>query len=118
MRMLYVYYFMQSVAFMESLVNQCLVHICERFEKMTDFLTQRSKEQEKVVSNLFQDFVECFSSLQAEKLEFPKEFQKDIKFYQQGEPIMMKQFEDIEFRYLMLSDFVDFCRLTKRYIKR
>ena len=85
---------------------------------MTDFLTQRSQEQEKVVSNLFQDFVECFSSLQAEKLEFPKEFQKDIKFYQQGEPVMIKQFEDIEFRYLMLSDFVDFCRLTKRYIKR
>lgn len=102
---------------MENLVNQCLVHICERFEKITDFLTQRSPDQEEIVSNLFQDFVDCFSSLQAEKLEFPKEFQKDVKYYLQGEPIMMEQFKDIEFRYLMLSDFVDFCRLTKRYTK-
>lgn len=102
---------------MENWVNQCLVRICERFETITDFLTQRSPEQDKIVINLFQDFVECFSSLQAEKLEFPKEFQKDVKFYLQGEPVMMEQFKDIEFRYLMLSDFVDFCRLTKRYIK-
>lgn len=98
-------------------MNQCLVHICERFETVTDFLTQRSPDQEEIVIKLFQDFVECFSSLQAEKLDFPKEFQKDVKFYLQGEPVMMEQFEDIEFRYLMLSDFVDFCRLTKRYTK-
>jgi len=98
-------------------VNQCLVHICERFEKITDFLTHKSQEQEEIVINLFQDFVDCFSSLQAEKLEFPKEFQKDVKYFSQGEPVMMEQFKDIEFRYLMLSDFVDFCRLTKRYSK-
>ena len=98
-------------------MNQCLVHICERFEKITDFLTHKSQEQEEIVINLFQDFVDCFSSLQAEKLEFPKEFQKDVKYFSQGEPVMMEQFKDIEFRYLMLSDFVDFCRLTKRYSK-
>ena len=98
-------------------MNQCLVHICERFEKISDFLTHKSQEQEEIVTQLFSDFVDCFSSLQAEKLEYPKEFQKDVKYYQQGEPIMKKQFEDIEFRYLMLSDFVDFCRLTKRYTK-
>jgi len=98
-------------------VNQCLVHICERFEKITDFLTHRSQEQEEIVSNLFLDFLDCFSSLQSEKLEYPKEFQKDVRYYLQGEPIMKKQFEDIEFRYLMLSDFYDFCRLTKRYTK-
>lgn len=102
---------------MENLVNQCLVHICERFEKITDFLTHRSQEQEEIVSNLFLDFLDCFSSLQSEKLEYPKEFQKDVRYYLQGEPIMKKQFEDIEFRYLMLSDFYDFCRLTKRYTK-
>ncbi|AFV97229.1 hypothetical protein B649_04575 [Candidatus Sulfuricurvum sp. RIFRC-1] len=98
-------------------MNQCLVHICERFEKITDFLTHRSQEQEEIVSNLFLDFLDCFSSLQSEKLEYPKEFQKDVRYYLQGEPIMKKQFEDIEFRYLMLSDFYDFCRLTKRYTK-
>ena len=102
---------------MENLVNQCLVRICEQFEKITDFLTHKSQEQDEIVSNLFLDFLDCFSSLQSEKLEYPKEFQKDVRYYLQGEPIMKKQFEDIEFRYLMLSDFYDFCRLTKRYTK-
>lgn len=98
-------------------LNPCLVSICERFEEVTDFLEHRSQEQEAVVIRLFFDFVECFSSVGAEKLDFPKEFQKDVKYYVQGEPVMMEQFEDIEFRYLMLSDFYDFCRLTKRYNK-
>lgn len=99
-------------------MHQCLVRICERFEEITDFLEHRSQEKEEIVIKLFSDFVECFSSLQAEKLEYPKEFQKDVKYFLQGEPVMMKQFEDIEFRYLMLSDFYDFCRLTKRYTKK
>lgn len=98
-------------------LDQCLVGICERFEKINDFLVYRSQEQEEIVIQLFSDFVECFSSMQAEKLEYPKEFQKDVKYFLQGEPVMMKQFEDTEFRYLMLSDFYDFCRLTKRYTK-
>lgn len=98
-------------------MDQCLVHICERFERLTDFLRDKSPEEVEIVSNLFFDFINCFSSLRSEKLEYPKEFQKDVKYFSQGEPIMKKQFEDIEFRYLMLSDFYDFCRLTKRYIK-
>lgn len=98
-------------------MNPCLIRICERFETITDFLAHRSQEQEAIVSNLFMDFLDCFASLQSEKLEYPKEFQKDVKYYLQGEPVMIKQFEDVEFRYLMLSDFYDFCRLTKRYTK-
>ncbi len=98
-------------------MHQCLVHICEAFEEITDYLAHRSQEQDQIVIKLFSDFIDCFSSLEAEKLEFPKEFQKDAKYYLQCEPVMMKQFEDIEFRYLMLSDFYDFCRLTKRYTK-
>ncbi len=98
-------------------MNQCLIGICERFEKINDFLVYRSQEQEEIVRKLFLDFLDCFSSLKSEKLEYPKEFQKDVKYYLQGEPIIKKQFEDIEFRYLMLSDFYDFCKLTKRYTK-
>lgn len=98
-------------------MNPCLIRICERFETITDFLAHRSAEQDETVSTLFIDFLECFASLQAEKLEYPKEFQKDVKYYLLGEPVMMKQFEDVEFKYLMLSDFYDFCRLTKRYTK-
>lgn len=98
-------------------MNSCLIGICERFEKINDFLLNRSQEQDEIVTQLFSDFVECFSSVGAEKLQYPQEFQKDVKYYMHGEPVMMKQFEDIEFRYLMLSDFYDFCKLTKRYTK-
>jgi hypothetical protein len=98
-------------------LNVCLVNICKSFEEITDFLSNRSLEKEAVVTKLFFDFLDCFSSLQAEKLEYPKEFQNDVKLYLQGHTILKKKFEDVEIRYLMLSDFYDFCRLTKRYIK-
>ena len=99
-------------------MNACLVNICEAFEETTDFLSNRSQEKETIVTKLFFDFLDCFSSLQAEKLEYPKEFQNDVKLYLQGHPILKKKFEDIEIRYLMLSDFYDFCRLTKRYTSK
>jgi hypothetical protein len=92
-----------------------LVNICERFEETTGFLSDKSHEKEQIVTTLFFDFLECFSSLKAEKLEYPKEFQNDVKLYLAGHAILKKKFEDIDIRYLMLSDFYDFCRLTKRY---
>lgn len=99
------------------MMNECLVNICKGFEDTTDFLSDRSEEKEKIVSKLFFEFLDCFSSLNAEKLEYPKEFQNDVKLYLQGHPILQKKFEDVEIRYLMLSDFYDFCRLTKKYTK-
>ena len=98
-------------------MNPCLVNICKAIEQISDFLSERSLEKEQVVTGLFFDFLDCFSSLGAEKLEYPKEFQNDVKLYLQGHEILKKKFEDIEIRYLMLSDFYDFCRLTKRYVK-
>lgn len=98
-------------------MNTCLIDICETFEGITDFLSERSAEKEKIVTKLFFDFLDCFSSLGAEKLDYPKEFQADVKLYLQGNAILQKKFEDIEIRFLMLSDFYDFCRLTKRYKK-
>jgi len=94
-----------------------LVNICETFEETTDFLSNRSQEKEEIVTKLFFEFLDCFSSLKEEKLEYPKEFQTDVKLYLQGYAPLKKKFEDIEIRYLMLSDFYDFCRLTKRYKK-
>ena len=99
------------------MMNECLLNICKTFEETTDFLSNRSQEKEKIVTKLFFEFLDCFSSLQAEKLEYPKEFQNDVKLYLQGHPILQKKFEDVEIRYLMLSDFYDFCRLTKRYTR-
>ncbi|WP_345970995.1 MULTISPECIES: hypothetical protein [Sulfurimonas] len=94
-----------------------MTKICETFEETTDFLSNRTPEKEKIVTALFFEFLDCFSSLGAEKLEYPKEFQNDVKLYLQGHAILKKKFEDVEIRYLMLSDFYDFCRLTKRYMK-
>lgn len=96
-------------------MDKCLANICEAFEETRDFLSSRSEEKEKIVTRLFFEFLDCFSSLKAEKLEYPKEFQNDVKLYLQGHAILKKKFEDVEIRYLMLSDFYDFCRLTKRY---
>lgn len=98
-------------------MNACLVTICEKFEETKDFLSDQSAKKERIVTELFYNFLDCFSSLQAEKLEYPKEFQNDVKLYLQGHKILRKKFEDVEIRYLMLSDFYDFCRLTKRYKK-
>jgi hypothetical protein len=50
------------------------MNICETFEKTTDFFSERSQEKEEIVKRLFYDFLECFSSLKAEKFEYPKEF--------------------------------------------
>jgi len=98
-------------------MKECLTKICETFEETTDFLTDRSEDKIKTVNTLFFEFLDCFSSLDAEKLEYPKEFQTDVKLYLQGNAQLQKKFEDIEIRYLMLSDFYDFCRITKRYVK-
>ena len=107
----------QTIRRREAILNACLVNICEAFEETTDFFANRSREKEETVSKLFFEFLECFSSLQAEKLDYPKEFQNDVKLYLQGHENLKKKFEDVEIRYLMLSDFYDFCRLTKRYKK-
>jgi len=53
--------------------------------------------------------------LGAEKLEYPNEFINDVRLYHEGFAPLHRKFEDIETRYLMLSDFYDFVRLTKRY---
>jgi len=60
-------------------------------------------------------FSECFKGLGAEKLEYSNEFINDVRLYHEGFAPLHRKFEDIEIRYLMLSDFYDFMRLTKRY---
>ena len=93
----------------------CLSKICKEFEELSEFLSNRSHNDILKINKLFLEFLDCFSSLDAERLEYPKEFQNDVKLYLEGHPILVKKFEDVEIRYLMLSDFYDFCRLTKKY---
>jgi len=99
-------------------MNECLIKICVTFEDVSDFLTDKTVAKENVINTSFLNFIECFSSLKEKKLEFPKEFINDVKYYLEGNEPLVKKFEDVEMRYLMLSDFYDFCRLTKMYVKK
>ncbi|HGZ71190.1 MAG TPA: hypothetical protein ENK87_02215 [Nitratifractor sp.] len=96
-------------------MHPCLVKICEEFETLRGFLPTPTPKQEKLASKLFFEFLDCFSSLKEEKLEYPKEFSHDVRLYLEGNKKLVEKFEDITIRYLMLSDFYDYVRLTKRY---
>jgi hypothetical protein len=96
-------------------LNHSLIKICKEFETIKDYLKDPSKAKEMVIHRLFFEFVEVFSSLKEEKLDYPSEFRNDARLYQEGFEPLMKKFDDVEIRYLMLSDFYDFVRITKRY---
>ena len=98
-------------------MQQCLNKICKEFETLKGFLKEPTQEMKDTVNRLFGEFLICFSSLKEEKLDYPKEFRNDVKLYNEGYEPLVKKFEDIQIRYLMLSDFYDFARLTKRYKK-
>ncbi len=73
----------------------CLSRICQEFEELSEFLSSRSQSDTLKINGLFLEFLDCFSSLGAEKLEYPKEFQNDVKLYLEGHPILVKKFEDV-----------------------
>ncbi|RXJ69362.1 hypothetical protein CRV08_04995 [Halarcobacter ebronensis] len=98
-------------------MHNCLVEICKEFEKLKGFLNNPTKEQEEIVNRLFKSFMECFPTIKEEKLEYPSEFIEDIRLFNEGHELVNKKFEDIQIRYLMLSDFYDFVRVTKKYKK-
>jgi hypothetical protein len=95
-------------------MQECLKDICKEFESCSNFLKDKSEQKINTVNKIFAEFMECFSSLKEEKLEYPKEFINDVRYYVEGNEPLVKKFEDIEMRYLMLSDFYDFCRITKK----
>lgn len=96
-------------------MHPCLTAICQEFETIKGFLPSPTPEQEELVNKLFFAFLDCFASLKAEKLDYPKEFAHDVRLYREGNVPLIRKFEDISIRYLMLSDFYDYARLTKRY---
>lgn len=98
-------------------MHNCLIEICQEFETLKGFLQTPTKEQEEKVNELFYKFMECFPTIKEEKLEYPNEFIEDVRLFNEGLEIVRKKFEDIQIRYLMLSDFYDFVRVTKRYKK-
>jgi hypothetical protein len=96
-------------------MQKCLNDICVGFESCSNFLNDKTKEKSDTVEKLFSDFMECFSALKEQKLEYPSEFVSDVRYYVEGNEAVLNKFKDVEMKYLMLSDFYDFCRLTKKY---
>ena len=96
---------------------KCLIEICKEFELVEDFLTKQKNKKDEIIESLFLDFMECFSSIKEEKLQYPKEFINDVRLFNEGNFIVVKKFQDVQMRYLMLSDFYDYARLTKKYKK-
>lgn len=98
-------------------MRKCLVDICQEFETIKDFFEDQTNYKEDLVDELFDNFMECFTTLKEEKLDYPKEFIEDVRLYKEGNPNIHKKFNDVQIRYLMLSDFYDYVRLTKKYKK-
>jgi hypothetical protein len=96
-------------------MHNCLEQICKEFETIEDFLRHQNETNNQKVNALFMQFMECFKDLGVEKLEYPNEFITDVRLYHEKFAPLLEKFQDIEIRYLMLSDFYDFARLTKRY---
>jgi hypothetical protein len=96
-------------------VDKCLVAICKEFETLDNYLLNRSEKNLKKINKLFFEFIECYSNLKEEKLQYPKEFAKDVKLYKEGNITLVEKFEDTDIRYMMLSDFYDYVRITKKY---
>lgn len=96
-------------------MNKCLQEICKEFETLKGFLNNPNEKQIETVNRLFYNFMECFASIKEEKLQYPNEFIEDVRLYNEGLEIVHQKFEDIQIRYLMLSDFYDYARLTKKY---
>ncbi len=99
-------------------MQECLKQICTEFEELSGFLQKQTPQKEKLVNKLFIEFMTCFGKLKEEKLEYPKEFINDVRLFHEGFSPLIQKFDDIQIRYLMLSDFYDFARLTKKYKKQ
>lgn len=98
-------------------MKNCLKEICIEFESLQGFLKNQTPQKIEIVDKLFLKFMNCFKDLKEEKLEYPKEFIGDVRLFHEGFAPLLQKFEDKEIRYLMLSDFYDFARLTKKYKK-
>jgi len=99
-------------------MNDCLIKICEEFEDLSRFLQEQTPQKEILVNKLFLKFMTCFEKLKEEKLQYPKEFINDVRLFHEGFSPLIQKFDDIQIRYLMLSDFYDFARITKKYKKQ
>lgn len=72
-----------------------------------------SRDDSKKISTLFDELILSIDNLGSEKLTLPREFRDDTSLYLKGDRATLEKFEDIENRYLMLSDLYDYLRVKK-----
>ncbi len=93
-------------------MQQCLEYICREFEKVKDYLHRPTLEKERIIDNLFANFMQCFSEYPFEKKRYPKEFLEAANLYNAGDAVVRQRFADVGMRYLLLSDFYDYVKIT------
>ena len=98
-------------------MQQSLEYICKEFEKVKDYLQVPTPEKEHIIDNLFADFMRCFVEYPFEKKRYPKEFLEAATLYNASDTVVRRRFEDIGMRYLLLSDFYDYVKITHLYGK-
>ena len=56
--------------------------------------------------------MQCFSEYPFEKKRYPKEFLEAANLYNAGDAVVRQRFADVGMRYLLLSDFYDYVKIT------
>lgn len=87
------------------------MEILKGFEKYESFLTDRSKQDELEMTRIFDEVALEMNKLGHEKLSLPHGFVRDLRLYVQKLPEIIEYFDDIERKYLLLTDLHGYLKL-------
>jgi hypothetical protein len=87
------------------------MQILKNFKKYENFLSDRTAEDERDVTALFDGVAEYIDGMGAAKLALPDGFVRDLGLYLRKKAEMVEYFEDVERRYLLLSDLYGYLKL-------
>jgi len=87
------------------------MEILKDFGKYENFLTDRHTQDEEEIAKLFDEVAKTINAMKEEKLSIPNGFVRDLGLYVRKNPEIVEYFEDIERKYLLLSDLHGYLRL-------
>jgi hypothetical protein len=85
--------------------------ILKELGKYESFLTTRDKSDEQKIAEIFEAVAKEVCEMKEEKLTLPCGFVRDLRLYTEKKPEIVKYFEDIEQKYLLLTDLYGYCRV-------
>jgi len=85
--------------------------LLKNFTVYDAFLRDRSDADEHEITMLFDKVADEFENMQEEKLSYPNNFVRDLRLYKNKNTQIVEYFEDVEKRYLLLSDLYDYARI-------